>query len=73
MLYSAQFNKKQDLILAGGAGGNQVRVFDFATGNIVCKISDLPKSVLCMDTSKISNVFAFGSSDSCVRVMDIQQ
>lgn len=33
------FNRKQDLILAGGAGANEVRIFDYETGNIVCKIS----------------------------------
>jgi WD40 repeat protein len=57
--------------LAGGAGGNQVRIFDYETGNIVCKISELERSVLCMDVSKVSNLFAFGSADSCVRIMDV--
>lgn len=72
MLYAATFNKKQDLILAGGAGGNEVRIFDFNTGNIVGKISSLERSVLTIDASKTSNLFAFGSADSCLRVMDIQ-
>lgn len=51
MLYSAMFNKKQDLIFAGGAGRNEVRVFDYETGNIVCIISDMERSVLCMDVA----------------------
>jgi len=71
MLYSACFNKKQDLILAGGAGGNEVRIFDYESGNIVGKISNLERSVLTIDASKNSNMFAFGSADSCLRVMDI--
>ena len=49
MLYAAMFSRKQDVILAGGAGANQVRIFDYETGNIVCMISDLERSVLCMD------------------------
>ena len=72
MLYIAMFNKKQDLIFAGGAGRNQVRVFDYESGNLVCVISDMPRSVLCMDIANTTQSFAFGSSDSCVRIMDIQ-
>ena len=48
-----------------------MRIFDYETGSIVCKISDLERSVLCLDASKTSNHFAFGSGDSCVRVMDV--
>ena len=72
MLYAACFNKKQDLVLAGGAGANEVRVFDFESGSIVGKISNLERSVLTIDASKNSNIFAFGSADSCLRIMDIQ-
>lgn len=61
------------MILAGGAGKNQVRLFDYETGNIICIISDMERSVLCMDVAKNGNGFAFGSADSCLRIMDIQQ
>ena len=71
MLYSACFNKKQDLIMAGGSGANEVRIFDYESGNIVGKISNLERSVLTIDTSKMSNMFAFGSADSCLRVMEV--
>jgi len=60
------------MILTGGAGKNQVRVFDYATGEIICIVSDMEKSVLCMDVAKSTNSFAFGSADSCLRIMDIQ-
>ena len=46
-------------------------MFDYETGNIVAKISDLERAVLCIDASKTSNHFAFGSGDNCIRVMDI--
>ena len=65
------FNPKQDLIFAGGAGRNQTRIFDYDTGNIVCIISDLERSVLNMDISKNGKQFLFGSSDSCLRIYDI--
>ena len=73
MLYSAMFNRtpKQDLIFAGGAGRNQVRVFDYESGSLVCVVSDMPRSVLCMDMAYTSTAFAFGSADSCVRIMDV--
>ena len=74
MLYAAMFNRtpKQDVIFAGGAGRNQVRVFDYESGALVCFVSDMPRSVLCMDMAYTSTDFAFGSADSCVRVMDVQ-
>lgn len=54
MLYCAMFNRKQDLIFAGGAGRNQMRVFDYDSGNLVCIISDMPRSILCMDIANTS-------------------
>lgn len=60
------------MIIAGGAGGNEVRIFDYESGNIVGKISNLERSVMTIDTSKLSNLFAFGSADSCLRIMDVQ-
>jgi WD40 repeat protein len=65
------FSRKQDLIFAGGAGKNEFRIFDYETGNIVCIISDMERSIMCMDIAKKSTNFAFGSGDSCVRIMDV--
>jgi|TARA_B110000305_G_C19367294_1_gene602585 hypothetical protein len=55
--------------MAAGAGANQVRLFDYNTGNILCVISDLPKAVLCMTKANTTSDFAFGSVDSKVRIM----
>jgi len=55
--------------MAAGAGANQVRLFDYDTGNVVCVVSDLPKAILCMTKANSSNDFAFGSADSKVRIM----
>jgi WD40 repeat protein len=68
-IYSAQFSKKNDTIMAAGAGANQVRLYDYNTGNVLCIISDLPKAVLCMTKANTSTNFAFGSADSKIRVM----
>jgi len=65
------FNKRQDLLYAGGAGKNEMRVFDWETGNIVAMVSNIPKSILCGETGNQSNVFAFGSADSKVRIFNI--
>ena len=46
-IYTTMINRSEDLIFAGGAGKNEMRIFDFETGNIVALISNLPKSVLC--------------------------
>jgi len=37
-LYHASFNHKHDMIMAAGAGANQVRLYDYATGNVLCVI-----------------------------------
>lgn len=53
-LYATMFSRKQDLIFAGGAGKNEFRIFDYETGNIVCIISDMERSIMCMDIAKKS-------------------
>ena len=40
-------NKREDLIFAGGAGKNEMRIFDLESGNIVGLIGNLNKSILC--------------------------
>jgi hypothetical protein len=55
--------------MAAGAGCNQVRLFDYDSGNIICQISDLNNAILCMTKANQSNDFAFGSTDSKVRVI----
>jgi WD40 repeat protein len=59
------------MILAGGAGKNEFRIFDYESGNIVCIINDMERSVMSMDINRKSNGFAFGSGDSTVRIFDI--
>lgn len=58
-IYSAMFNNRQDMIIAGGAGANQVRLFDFDTGKVVSLVGDLPRAVLAMGKSPNQNEFAF--------------
>lgn len=73
MLYSAMFNHKQDMIMAAGAGANQVRLFDYNTGAVLCMISDMPRPILCMAKANTSTDFAFGSVDSKLRIMQMRQ
>lgn len=63
------FNTKEDIVMAAGAGANQVRLFDFQTGNVLCVISDMPRAILCMTKANTSSDFAFGSADSKIRIM----
>lgn len=48
-------NKSEDTIYAGGAGKNEMRLFDFETGKVVAMIGNLPKSVLCGALANTSN------------------
>ena len=72
-IYTTMINKREDLIFAGGAGKNEMRIFDFESGNIVAMIGNLPKSVLCGALANNSNQFSFGSADSRVRIFDINE
>ena len=72
-IYTTMVNKREDLIFAGGSGKNEMRIFDFETGNIVAMIGNLPKSVLSGALANRSNQFAFGSADSRVRIFDINE
>lgn len=66
------FNRKQDLLFAGGAGKNEMRIFDWESGSIVAMVSNIPKSILCSDVGNRKSMFAFGAADSKCRFFDIQ-
>lgn len=70
---SARYSRKLDMILAGGSGSNEVRAFDTRTGEIIAKVTDMEKSVICLDYANNKEQFAFGSIDSCVRVMNFHK
>lgn len=71
-LYAAQFSKPHgDLIIAGGAGRNEVKIFDNMNDHrLVGTISDIPKACLGADFSNKGSMFAFGCADGCLRVMN---
>lgn len=66
-------NREEDLVFAGGAGKNEMRIFDYESGGIVAIVGNLPKSVLCGALANNSSLFSFGSADSRVRIFDITQ
>jgi len=66
-------NQREDMIFAGGAGKNEMRIFDYESGNIIAMIGNLPKSVLCGALANTSSQFAFGTADSRVRIFDINE
>ena len=61
------------MLFAGGSGKNEMRIFDYESGNIIALIGNLPKSVLCGALANNSGQFAFGSADSRVRIFDINE
>ena len=61
------------MLFAGGSGKNEMRIFDYESGNIIALIGNLPKSVLCGALANTSGQFAFGSADSRVRIFDINE
>jgi len=59
-------------LFCGGAGRNEMRVFDWETGNIVGMVSNLPMSIMSGCGANLSNQFTFGAADSKVRIFDIK-
>lgn len=49
-----------------------MRVFDWESGNIVGMVSNIPKAIMCGDTGRNSDVFAFGAADSKARIFRIE-
>ena len=70
-LYAAKFSRKGDLIITGGAGKNEVRMFDYKTGKLLTNISGMERSVFSIDYAHMSESFIIGSSDNCLRLMDV--
>jgi WD40 repeat protein len=68
-VYSALFNNEHNKIFAGGAGDNDVRVFDATTYELLTAYCDLPKAVSCIGKACNTADFAFGSIDSKIRCM----
>lgn len=71
-LYTTSFNKKQDLLFCGGAGKNEMRVFDWESGSIVANIGNLPKAITCGTQAHKTSTFCFGSVDSRIRIFNIE-
>jgi hypothetical protein len=71
-LYTCGFNSTEDLLFAGGAGKNEMRVFDWESGNIVGMVSNLPMTIMSGAQAHKSNMFSFGCADSKVRIFNIE-
>ena len=72
-LYSTQFQKNSyDLILAGGSGSNEVKVFDGDSFFEPCyRIYNLSRACFSADFSNSGDMFAIGGGDGVVRVFDV--
>ncbi|CDW83313.1 wd repeat protein [Stylonychia lemnae] len=75
-LYAAKFNIEGNLIFAcGGSGKNELRVFNFADGQLVGCMHNFEAPLFSLDVSKQqgTNKAAFGSADSFLRVIHVAQ
>lgn len=71
-VYSVIYNNEHNLIIAGGAGDNELRVFDSQTHELLCAYNNLPKAVTCVTKANNTSDFAFGSVDSKVRCIQLR-
>jgi hypothetical protein len=70
-LYTVNFNHDETLLMAGGAGRNEFKIFDWKTGKVMCNINNIPKAIICGAVAKNSNRFVFGATDARMRMFDI--
>lgn len=73
LLYALQYEKNNgDIVIAGGAGSNEVKVFD---GDIEFKpcaqIKDLSRACFSLDWSNAGDMFAMGGGDGVIRVFNV--
>lgn len=82
-VYSCQFQKDAgSLIVAGGAGYNEVKIFDHinATGQIsdyrwkpIAQINELSRACYSTDFSNKNDMIAMGGGDGVVRVFNVNK
>ena len=72
-LYTTQFQKNSyDLILAGGSGANEVKIFDGDSFFEPCyRIYNLSRACYTSDFANSGEMFAIGGGDGVVRVFDV--
>jgi len=72
-LYTTQFQKSSyDLIIAGGSGANEVKIFDGDSFFEPCyRIYNLSRACYSADFSNNGEMFAIGGGDGVVRVFDV--
>lgn len=73
MIYAAQFSKtNSQMIIAGGSGANEAKLFDRANGNAAFgTIMGMSRACYSVDFSHDSSMVAVSGGDGCVRVMNV--
>lgn len=73
LVYGAQFQKNTgDLIIAGGAGANEVKVFDGGNMFKPCaQIKNLSRACFTVDFSNSGDQFACGGGDGVIRIFNV--
>ena len=74
-VYSSQFRKKTgDILIAGGSGSNEVKLFDtYNYFKPIAQIRDLSRACFTVDFSHNGDVFAMGGGDGVIRVFNVSK
>lgn len=59
-------------VVAGGAGNNELKIFDMNKGNAIASVSGNQSAVVSLDVSKDGEVIAFGTINGVLNVVDFQ-
>lgn len=69
-IYCTMFSRDQNTIYAGGAGANEMRAFDYHSGNLLFKLTDMDRAIISLDLSYNGKSMVFGSQDATMRIVD---
>eukprot|EP00386_Alphamonas_edax_P006640 GDKI01021449.1.p1 GENE.GDKI01021449.1~~GDKI01021449.1.p1 ORF type:complete len:385 (+),score=92.15 GDKI01021449.1:75-1229(+) len=76
MLYTAQFakNATSNMIVAGGSGANEAKLFDRDSGNVCFgTITSMSKGCYSADFSNDTSMVAVAGGDGAIRIMNVTQ
>ena len=72
-VYTCQYEKNGgELIIAGGSGSNEVKVFDVGNNLTPCfQVKNLSRACYSVDFSNKGDMFAMGGGDGVIRVFNV--
>ena len=73
LLYAARWSEDGEIIVAGGSGSNEAKIFDSYSGQSIGTISGLTRAVYTVDVSSDNKMVAVAGGDASIRLLDLKE